>query len=131
MELKQGEILIKVWNKEKKEMSAGMSIPMLAGFVYAQYPHLQNLVYLRWSGLEDRLGVKMYEGDILQHVIETPHGYHNVLGVMYFNYQKAQFGVEIDIETGEQIGNHFEVKESISGRPIVIGNIFETPTKIK
>lgn len=85
----------------------------------------------QWSGLTDKHNVKMFEGDIMEHVIETPEGFRLVRGEMYFNNSKAQFGVDMEVLEGDRLGNHFEVRESISGRPTVIGNNWENPNLIK
>lgn len=123
---KEHVIKIRVWDKEKKTMSEGMELPMLAGYLMAIYPNLGNEVYLQYSGLDDARGKEMYEGDIMQMALKTPDGMMVMTGVLRFNKQKAQFGVMQELMN--PLGpSHIELKESEVGRPLVIGNVYENP----
>lgn len=119
-------IKVRVWDREKKTMSVGMELPMLAGFLMAIYPNLGNEEYLQWSGLTDKHDVEMYEGDIMRMLVKTPTGFMAVRGVLRFNHQLAQFGCMYEMDgKGPQV--HIENKESEVGRPEVIGNVYQNP----
>lgn len=67
------EILVRVWDTDKKTMSAIMPMPMLAGYLFAIYPRLGNEIYLQCTGIKDEKGVLICEGDILENEVMGDH----------------------------------------------------------
>lgn len=114
------QILIRVWRPKEKEMSDGMPLPMLAGYITAIYPNLDNEVYMEYIGREDKNGKRIYEGDICRLVFED----RVFIGVMFFNRKVSQFGMEF--ETNLKLPTHMEVSQ----KPEVIGDIYQNPELI-
>ena len=84
-----------------------------------------DLEWLQFTGLLDKNGKEMYEGDVLKQT----HGGHEITGVMIWNSQKAQFGMEATVDFDAP--PHIESLESVDGRPEIIGNIYENPELIE
>ncbi len=94
---------------------------------------MQTWIPMQFTGLLDRKGREIYEGDIVQHAIETPLGIKVVRGAFYYNKNLAQFGVDMALSDEELkvMGTNFVVKDSVSGKPEIIGNIYENPELLK
>lgn len=85
---------------------------------------------MQFTGLPDKNGREIYEGDILQFEMKTSAGDIKIQkGIMAWNAQLAQFGVSIDTED-MGLPSHVENKTSERGLPEVIGNIYENPELI-
>lgn len=123
------EIKFRAWDKSKKRFfqsrdeDVSWHIPTVAGInnmipKYATitfFDTAQNFIYSQYTGLHDENGVEVYEGDIIQ-------------GVM--NYSKSKFKSNVfyndgafRVDTGslicnatfEVIGNIYENKELLNG----------------
>lgn len=117
------EIKFRAWDKHGNKMltqlngGCGYEDLCLADVLFDK-----SYIPMQFSGLKDKNGKEMYEGDILSQFIL---GDKEVRGVMYFNENTAQFGM--DAYVSFDAPPHFEVRESQYGRPEVIGNIYENP----
>lgn len=118
------EIKFRAWDKKQNEMvyfgSAGYT-PVGLGFVASNsdYRWKNDLELMQYTGLKDKNGKEIYEGDILNH-----HG--KIWQVNFTNgwFQVDQIGNTPSPDGGEfppdsdLLGNQYEVCE-------VIGNIYE------
>ncbi len=122
------ELVIRAWDLEKKEMTPEMPFFMACGFFMAKYSsgeQLSRYVVMLFTGLHDDEGRRIFDQDIVEQTIKTPHDVRTIRTVMSYNDNLAQFGSFMDIPDGDPLGDKFEVKESVSGRPHVIGNKFQ------
>ncbi len=113
------EILIRVWNRQKREMSISMPLPMLAGYLTATYPKLGNQSYLRVSEAKDKNDKEICEGDL----VRTLGG--GVYTVRFGKYTIEGFYKCEGFYLEEDYTESFENEEFE-----VIGNIHENPELI-
>ena len=116
--------MFRVWNKktkvwQEKDFHLIGEVMLLQGFPIAQ---LEDLEINQYTGLKDKNGKEIYEGDILQFRKKTQIGevIHN--WIVIWDEEHARFRTKMGEETNsvfEQVvrcGNHF-----------VVGNIYENP----
>lgn len=129
------ELIIRAWDKKKKVMSPDMPFFMAVGWFAAHYnsgKDLTDFILMPYTGLEDKNGKRIFEGDVLQQLITTPTGYRLARGKMQFYTNKAQFGIFMDVSDGDPLANgHMEVRESVDGRPEIVGDIYRNPELVQ
>ena len=121
------EIKFKAWNYNEKTMHhivtgiewLEQGVFVLADGVRGQFG---PVILLQYTGLHDRNGKEIYEGDICKMGWEG----HEIIAPMIWNSEKAQFGLDatVDFESPEHI-------KDVPTRPEVIGNIYENPELLK
>lgn len=118
-------IKFRAWDKENKRMvfwSHHHAIDMHDGrFVDHRDGSDWDVDLMQYTGLKDKAGREIYEGDILESWSRDTR----LRGVMQWHPGKAMFGMEAIAEDGWP--DHIV----LSSKPEIIGNIYENPELLK
>ena len=135
------EIKFRAWDKEFKKMRYGfyysptyIVFPQKNGSIY-KIP-TKNMVIMQYTGLKDKNGKEIYEGDVVK---ETTWRWYGVVKFdlcknMRINneYDVNYLGVYIDFIKPSFLTNISErVTPLIEGDIEIIGNIYENPELLK
>ena len=108
----QREIKFRVWDKEEK----GMITSWLTGLkLWVKEP--ENYIPLQFTGLKDKNGKEIYEGDILE---DKDWG----IGIVGWNNFDAQWVLECQCD---YTALHFVIEQGA----IILGNTMENPELLK
>ncbi|AYV93572.1 YopX family protein [Fusobacterium necrophorum] len=125
------EIKFRAWLKEKNKLVYPEWIAFFKDFAefkvkeaygYTVYrPNYKNIDIMQYTGLKDKNGKEIYEGDI----VKVPHFLHDerikINGVVKYVNNRAEFVIDLeDIEETFYCCNQSERIE-------VVGNIYENP----
>lgn len=89
-----------------------------------------NYELMQFSGLHDKNGKEIYEGDICRTSMETQLGKIQVVGVMRWQETEARFSIEGETPDFIEMKNYDVLGGAVDDRadvPEVIGNIYENP----
>lgn len=117
------EIKFRAWDKVNKKMQySGIvwgeyDFPVLSGFNYGDdINNLSNL--MQYTGLKDKNGKEIYEGDIIQWINYTTNDGMKNITVIEYDDKDASF----------YIGNWYDrYFPDTSKEALIIGNIYENP----
>lgn len=116
------EIKLRAWDTEKKVMTVGNTDLSFVGDCWQDL----DFPLMQYTGLKDKNGVEIYEGDILR-----IYWYGDQIGIVSFNDDNfgSVLGWNMLKPNGEAIEYYY-------GRPptdedVVIGNIYENPDLLK
>ena len=117
------EVKFRAWDKDKKKMHYGVE-------TWDELPLIINLqgkyadwILMQYTGLKDKNGKEIYEGDIMKVLI----GGYEEIGIVVFDEEKLIFAwrhPKDNIIYELYLLKHFEPFE-------VIGNIYENPELLK
>ena len=117
------EIKFRAWDKVKKEWILGKEPFNIIGEVTVfdmvkQYSlgHLNDIEVMQFTGLLDKNGKEIYEGDIIKTIGEIGTVIYNAPSFMAIGVEQNIFDIVDDYFIGcEVIGNVYENKELING----------------
>lgn len=115
------EIKFRAWHKEAREMLYGDNILI---FRWLEREH-QPIELMQFTGLKDKNGKEIYEGDILDNKFQIQW---NQLHCGWALFNKKGFCHELLADEYDDIGNQLTPWQ-INGE--IIGNIYENPELIK
>ena len=118
------EIKVRAWDKKKKVMYPGIALKkLLAYLVFQDSPnseaytamkdHFEDIEWLEYTGLKDKSGVEMYEGDILK--------YKHVVLEIIWNTAFAKWEAKNHTDREHETLSVWNIKEKFE----VIGNIHQ------
>jgi uncharacterized phage protein (TIGR01671 family) len=113
-------IKFKVWNKRTEKMYGPFTIPELCAGAAASGIAVDDtdLVFLQYTGLDDKAGVEIYEGDIVRECEEECP--EDVYGTYQIDYSGNGFWPE------GRDGNEFGFTSPDGGSDFyVLGNIYQ------
>ena len=142
------EIKFRAWHKKYKEMYEVTRIDWEAEFVWVKYydddreewfsreEHFADLELMQYTGLKDKNGVEIYEGDIVKwmderDVYSIEFGEFGVPNFEEEGYQDLAVGYYLkpqhDLKEVEPFNMTIPLHKKYASRMEVIGNIYENP----
>ena len=123
------EIKFRAWDKENKEMLDIEDLHwddctrefLIRTTIYSDYFDIQDMILMQYTGLKDKNGKEIYEGDIVK--IDCPT--MKMTGEIKYSGMSAMFYIYDEINDIEE-NLWYQEKEYE-----VIGNIYENPELLK
>ena len=95
------------------------------GCLFQQFEKPEAL--MQYTGLKDKNGKEIYEGDIVKGITCKGDGVEKLLGKMFFDEAEAEYCIEQNNDYFPVCSIHVTDKNSLE----VIGNIYENPELLK
>ena len=133
------EIKFRAWNKEHKKMFYNVQNTFHSfgdddSCRYEEYHGFdgvlddENNILMQYTGLKDKNGVEIYEGDIVRHLIPYEDSVGFSAEIIIIKWQTERFH---DIEFNVPLGLGFNIEWEDDELVEVIGNVYENPELMK
>lgn len=135
---KPREIKFRAWDMDKKEMFVPMYlcqmdtliVPFDGDYPSDVYPKSRPVELMQFTGLKDKHGKEIYEGDILKDPAHYPNGYqhslNNQTGVAYYDTELGGWYITNNLTDGKhETPNPQTLQLATAKNYKVIGNIYE------
>lgn len=121
--MKNREIKFRIWDTIQNKWNPSFVIPSIHGGV-AKACYLNSYIYQQSTGLKDKNGREIYEGDVIQYYKGEPYeiNYEVKWAAYYAGFEL--FGTRIENNQPRVYINRMD-NAHLEG--VVIGNIFENP----
>lgn len=127
------ELKFRAWNKKgRRWLGVNLQMSVVDGLLWWQFGYgceivpaeeRKNIELMQYTGLKDKNGKEIYEGDILK------DGYDRILLVEWYKHGFSFKAVtETNFLRARDISQWFENGEKL---PKIIGNIYENPGLLK
>lgn len=116
------KIAFRAWNKKNKIMINAIFVGL--GKVYGMTKifkpskELEDVILMQYTGLKDKNGKEIYEGDIIQWINRTTNGGMKDITVIEYDDKDASFYI------GSWYDRDFP---DTSQKALILGNIYENP----
>ena len=114
------EIKFRAWDNDDKEMNYMVEHEGLDTF----FAHNDMMTYLQYTGLKDKNGKEIYEGDIIKGIVAMKDKHGEDISTVRWDYPKLGFSFSGLFIFNFELGNKGYNVE-------VIGNIYENPELLK
>ena len=122
----QDRFKFRFWNKTRKIMETFNGFPDAIGDILTKPDRFSQYVIMQCTGLKDKNGKLIFEGDVLKivHELIPPH---QSIQKIYWSEKKAGFCFrQIMCESSDPFIEEFSLQNMID-KVEVIGNIYENP----